>query len=71
LPSVLDECAQNIEVVGEGFAGAPGVPDCNRHLGAGGKGEGHGHPVVVVGVDCCYVQLLWWHYDAVIRTFLN
>lgn len=69
--SVLDERAQNIEVVGEGLAGAPGVPDRDGHLGAGGEGEGHGHPVVVVGVDRRHVQLLRWRDDAVVRTFLN
>jgi hypothetical protein len=69
--SVLDESAQRIEIVGEGLAGAAGVPDGHRHVGAGSKGEGHGHPVVVVGVYGRHVQLLRRCDDAVVRSFLD
>ena len=68
---VLDECAQHIEVVGEGLPGAPRVPDSDGDLGTGGKGEGHGHPVVVVRVDRRHVQLLRRCDDAVVRAFLD
>jgi hypothetical protein len=68
---ILDESAQHIEVVGEGLPGAPRVPDGHGDLGTGGKGEGHGHPVVVVRVDRRHVQLLRRRDDAVVRPFLN
>jgi hypothetical protein len=69
--SVLDESAQHIEIVGEGLAGAAGVPDGHRHVGTGGKREGHGHPVVVIGVNGRHVQLLGRCDDAVVRSFLD
>jgi hypothetical protein len=42
-----------------------------RHAGAGDKGEGHSHPVVVVGVNGRHIQLLRRCDDAVVWSFVN
>eukprot|EP00983_Pelagomonas_calceolata_P057089 1144916-Pelagomonas_calceolata.AAC.5 len=49
--SVLRHGLQDPEVIREGLACAPRVIDGHRHRAAGSQGEGHGHAVVIIGVD--------------------
>lgn len=69
--SMLCEPVEDFKVVRESFASATWILYGNWNIGTGSKRKCHGHSVVIVCIDRCYVQLLWWGDHAVIWPFLN
>ena len=48
---MLGHRLQDLEVLWKGLSSATRVIDGNRHRATGSQRKGHGHAVVVVGVD--------------------
>lgn len=62
---------EDFKVVGESFASATGILDCDRNICTGSKRECHGHSVIIVGIYFRNVQFLWWGDDTVIWPFFD